>query len=415
MSSFEFAANLFKVGLDRNFSFPGAPTLVPDNGNSYDVNVYSEYPWTVSDDARNYIPKILLTEYKLTRASELNALLRKTAGATQNTEIAPIAAALLTVGASDLFLTRQLAGGASSLKQDKVNGKIISMGQETVEDDDILTGIGDSKDTSLAPYRGLYTTEKTGWGYILPYLGAGNMTDINNTFAEADFTNRFTPGLKAGLDFVGVKQKSVLEDAKGVLNLPIANVAGALLAEAPISFTKTSKESIKVEFYLLNTVNPEDIRKNYEFCYLFTYQNLPNRRAINILDSPPLYRATIIGYKTLPVCYIDGLKIENVGAVRLIDIGPTTDKNKADNSVLRNPTNSNNNTVKMIPEAYKISFTLQSAFMNSQNMFVFAANPQGVVTTSIKLPAKGVVRGDEANGDFNPRNSALQPGSSGVI
>ena len=73
MSSFTFEANLFRVGPDRNLSFPGAPTLVPDNGNNYDVNVYSEYPWTVSDDARNYIPKLLLTEYKLTYASELNA------------------------------------------------------------------------------------------------------------------------------------------------------------------------------------------------------------------------------------------------------------------------------------------------------------------------------------------------------
>jgi hypothetical protein len=40
----------------------------------------------------------------------------------------------------------------------------------------------------------------------------------------------------------------------------------------------------------------------------------------------------------------------------------------------------------MIPEAYKISFTLQSVFMNSQNMFVFAANPQGLVTTNVAPP-----------------------------
>ena len=137
-------------------------------------------------------------------------------------------------------------------------------------------------------------------------------------------------------------------------------------------------------FYLLNTIKPEDIRKNYEFCYLLTYQNLPNRRAINVLDSPPLYRATIIGYKTLPVCYMNELKIENVGAVRLIDIGETSVKNKASNSVLRGA-EANSNTVKMIPEAYKISFTLQSVFMNSQNMFVFAANPEGIITTSVSV------------------------------
>ena len=104
-----------------------------------------------------------------------------------------------------------------------------------------------------------------------------------------------------------------------------------------------------------------------------------------MLDAPPLYRATVIGYKTLPVCYIEDLKIENVGAVRLIDIGPTTDKNNAANSVLRGA-EANSDTVKMIPEAYKISFILKSAFMNSQNIFVFAANPQGIVTTSVVPP-----------------------------
>ena len=78
------------------------------------------------------------------------------------------------------------------------------------------------------------------------------------------------------------------------------------------------------------------------------------------------------------------LKIENVGAVRLIDIGETSVKNKASNSVLRGA-EANSNTVKMIPEAYKISFTLQSVFMNSQNMFVFAANPEGIITTSVSV------------------------------
>ena len=147
-------------------------------------------------------------------------------------------------------------------------------------------------------------------------------------------------------------------------------------------------ENIAVEFYLLNTIKPEDIRKNYEFCYLLTYQNLPNRRSINVLDSPPLYRAKVDGYKTLPVCYINDLKIENVGAVRLVDIGKTSNIQPS-NSVLRGVgygADTNSTTVRMIPEAYKISFTLQSVFMNSQNMFVFAANPQGIVTTSVVPP-----------------------------
>ena len=351
MSSFTFEANLFRVGEFKDPNYPGAPVLVPKYGNSYDVNVYSEYPWTVSDDARNYIPKLLLTEYKLTYASELNAFNQSIKGFFGNIFVA--------TGAG--------LGGFD-------NQRVIA------KNDDMLTGIGDDFDSSLTPYRGLYTTEKTGWGYVLPYLGAGNMIDINNTLDPGDFAKRL--GGEAAMNAIGLKGPSVTEALSKAKNFTVAAAAGALTAETPLSFTKTSIENIKVEFYLLNTIKPEDIRKNYEFCYLFTYQNLPNRRAINILDSPPLYRATVIGYKTLPVCYIKDIKIENVGAVRLIDIGSTSNTNEAFNSVLRN-TEANSSTVKMIPEAYKISFNLQSAFMNSQNMFVFAANPQGVVTTAM--------------------------------
>ena len=358
MSSFTFEANLFRVGEDFRPNYPGAPVLVPKYGNSYDVNVYSEYPWTVSDDARNYIPKLLLTEYKLTYASELNAFQRSIKGFFQNLFVTTGAAAANATGGSVGFNNRRVIA----------------------ENDDMLTGIGDDSDSSLTPYRGLYTAEKTGWGYVLPYLGAGNMIDINNTFEPSDAAKRL--GITSAFDALGLKGASITEAGGKLSTISIGAVAGALTAETPLSFTKTSTENIKVEFYLLNTIKPEDIRKNYEFCYLFTYQNLPNRRAINILDSPPLYRATVIGYKTLPVCYIKDIKIENVGAVRLIDIGSTSNTKEAFNSVLRN-TEANSSTVKMIPEAYKISFSLQSAFVNSQNMFVFAANPQGVVTTAM--------------------------------
>lgn len=381
MSSLTFKANLFKVGANKNSSFPGAPTLVPDGGDSYDVNVYTEYSWTVSDDARNYIPKILLTEYKLEYASELNAFNKMIAGTVENAVFAAAAGAAV-------------AGLSKPSNPDEVNIKSKLIRGETEAENDMLNGIGDPNEDSLKPYKDLYTTKKTGWGYILPYLGAGNMTDIKNDFTQADYNARFVAPLgplaaaltpdKTPSGAIKKGSKSILATLPAASNILVAGAAGAIKAEVPLSFTGTSTENIKVEFYLLNTIKPEDIRKNYEFCYLLTYQNLPNRRAINVLDSPPLYRATIIGYKTLPVCYMNELKIENVGAVRLIDIGETSVKNEASNSVLRGA-EANSNTVKMIPEAYKISFTLQSVFMNSQNMFVFAANPEGIITTSVSV------------------------------
>ena len=393
MSNFNFQANLFQVlTLGEKEEYTGAPVLIPaSNGGNYDVNVHGEYSWTVSDDARNYIPKILLTEYKLEYASELNAFKQLITGAGQNINFAADALRKTEIGNTiDQALGFKITIGPTALNAAETS---LSEGNKLDQNqfrtgDDMFDGVGNKDDKSLQPYRGLYTTKKTGWGYVLPYLGAGNMTDITNTFTQADLMGRFaTPVAKyaAGLeDKTGDNKtsKSFLAGLPAVTNVLIGGAAGAIRAEIPQSFTGTSTENIKVVFYLLNTIKPEDIRKNYEFCYLLTYQNLPNRRSINVLDSPPLYRATVVGYKTLPICYMNDLKIENVGAVRLVDIGQTSDKNEATNSVLRGA-ESNSNTVKMIPEAYKISFTLQSVFMNSQNMFVFAASPDGLVTTSV--------------------------------
>ena len=415
MSSFNFQANLFRQGEDRNKNHPGAPTLVPKDGDSYDVDVYGEYSWTVSDDARNYIPKILLTEYKLEYASELNALQQLIKGVGDNITFASAAlgettagrigssifAAVTTAVTTDIASGRLRIPGQDDLIQ-QANETLAENGITSFLGSDMLADIGNYDDNSLKPYRGLYSTKKTGWGYVLPYLGAGNMTDITNTFAQADFVGRFFEPFKKLADSAtdttaqtNLTKKSLIAGGLAASNVLVGGAPGAIRAEVPQSFTGTSTENIKVVFYLLNTINAEDIRKNYEFCYLLTYQNLPNRRSINVLDSPPLYRATVVGYKTLPVCYMNDLKIENVGAVRLVDIGQTSVRNGASNSVIRDAAASrdavfNSNVVKMIPEAYKISFTLQSVFMNSQNMFVFAASPEGLVTTSTAIAGQSV-------------------------
>ena len=408
MSNFNFQANLFQVGKDKNKNLPGAPTLVPYGGDSYDVNVHGEYSWTVSDDARSYIPKITLTEYKLEYASELNAFKQLITGMVQNINFATEALQNTEIGTiiNNAFHYDAARGRLNPTNPANIDavGTSLSKGNKLDENqfgsgDDMFDGVGNKDDKSLGPYRGLYTTIRTGWGYVLPYLGAGNMTDITNTFSIADFKARFlTPGAELAknlADDTVTKQTSkfAFGGFANATNILVGATPGAIRAEIPQSFTGTSTENIKVVFYLLNTIKPEDIRKNYEFCYLLTYQNLPNRRSINVLDSPPLYRAKVDGYKTLPVCYINDLKIENVGAVRLVDIGKTSNIQPS-NSVLRGVgygADTNSTTVRMIPEAYKISFTLQSVFMNSQNMFVFAANPQGIVTTSVVTSTSPVI------------------------
>jgi hypothetical protein len=107
---------------------------------------------------------------------------------------------------------------------------------------------------------------------------------------------------------------------------------------------------------------------------LLTYQNLANRKGINLLDPPCLYSATIAGYKQLPICWVTNFQVTNVGTTRLIDI--TT--GEIDERGAVSP------YIKMIPEAYRISFTLQSSLKNARNIFQFVEDP------SYKVSVRGV-------------------------
>ena len=158
----------------------------------------------------------------------------------------------------------------------------------------------------------------------------------------------------------------------------VGATGGAMINETPQAYKgPADTDSITVKFQLYNTVDYTDIKKNWEFCYLFSYQNLPNRKGINLLDPPCLYKVTIPGYRQFPMCMVTSLKITNLGSVRLIDIVAdtlATESNRGPN-------------IKLIPEAYDIEITFKHAFYSSRNLFAFAENPDGVVSVTT-TPAK---------------------------
>ena len=122
-------------------------------------------------------------------------------------------------------------------------------------------------------------------------------------------------------------------------------------------------DEINITFYLYNTESVEDIQKNWNFLYNLTYQNLPNRRSINLLDPPCVYEVEIPGYKKFPVAAITKLKITNEGTTRLFDIKKGR---------MPDPNTSTGKDVKMIPEAYKVTMTIKSLFMNTRNLFYYS-------------------------------------------
>lgn len=397
----------------------GAPILIPGPGTKGSgVNIHQDYPWTLSTrTARNYVPKLMLTEYKLVLSSEVAGMLYALRGAEDNVNVIArqtgenvanlTGAGLNTIG---LSRTGQTVGAG-------VN-KLLSLIGSAIEKESKQSGVSTTpaaaQEAALAAarrqeltssisgqgldvYKGLYAIEPTGWNYVMPYLGSANMMSPNNQWGKGtQIREAVVQGVKGIQDLVagseGAKPapgSSPVTKKTGpdifTMLMGAYNVAGAastiglavggglVASEEPQSFTGTGSDSIECSFYLYNTQELADIRRNWEFCFLFTYQNLANRKGINLLDPPCLYRALIPGYKQLPICWVSGLSIVNVGATKLVDI--TTG----------NPVNSSEKAganIKMIPEAYKITFTLESALKNARNIFQFAADPSGVVSVS---------------------------------
>jgi hypothetical protein len=72
------------------------------------------------------------------------------------------------------------------------------------------------------------------------------------------------------------------------------------------------------------------------------------------------------------MCWVEDLKITNLGSIRLIDIVEDT----LATSESRGP------NIKLIPEAYDVEIKFKHAFYSSRNLFAYAENPDGVVSVT---------------------------------
>ena len=418
----------YQPDLYRSVASPdglGAKVLIPNgtdtqgktnvsNGNTQNtsidstattVDIHKNYSWTLSPlAARQYVPVIEITEYKQVLSSELVALAYELRGNIDNVRVA----------AATLPTTLRAAGGIAGTTVNQIAGSVIATAAIFGIGNGGGTGVGDfvdsvlnstkneaaqeskkdsiqSKDSSLDPYIGLYAIEPTNWAYRMPYFHKDNFAQSNAWGAPdgqvmSNLNAAFSGGGKAskGGDAESSDSNSSESDkiggGMGLLSrlaafsrAAVAATGGKMVSESALAYSgPTDRDTITVKFQLYNTINFTDIKKNWEFCYLFSYQNLPNRKGINLLDPPCLYKVTIPGYRQFPMCMVTALKITNLGSVRLIDIVAdtlATESNRGPN-------------IKLIPEAYDIEITFKHAFNSSRNLFAFAENPDGVVSVT---------------------------------
>jgi hypothetical protein len=393
----------------------GSFILTPKNSNG-NIDIHNEFDWTLTPrEGRQHIPKAILTEYRQTQSSELRGWLYSTRGKISDFAIAG------NIGAEPTKVFFQQAGATvKEVTNNATNQTVLTIAStaeksfnvaaetaKSVQNTDFQKGIPDWAKNALSPYTGLYAVEPTKFSYTLPYYASTNMMGINNTWgvagtgiqdAVAETVNgvgemfgskssssigNASPSksaLGSALDFVTKLTVGAAKTANAASKIALNAGAGAYgsnVSEAPKAYKGSdANETVEIDFYLYNTIDQLDnlknsIKRNWEFCYLITYQNLPDRKGINYLDAPVLYKVEIPGYKQLPLAYLSSISITNIGNVRLIDIETGEIAPQASGA-----------SIKMIPEAYHIKFTLTSVLTNTRNLFLFNADPgQGINVT----------------------------------
>lgn len=324
-------------GSEQNLRF-GAPRLIPKIKSG--INVTADYPWTTLPKSnRRNVPSIELREYRLTSSTLIQSFIQQARSAVD------------AVGGT----------GANVVKGSKNGLNIIGF---NITDEDINrwlnTTINVADYAFLDPYKHLYPVTPTGWQYTFPFL-TGQSSKTGNDWGTKDSSEVSTGGSGGG----GALRQTKVD---GVSQGKIGNVLNALEIAGTISkignifepgsytesikhYTPSEGESYRVTFTLNNTLQFSDVQRNWELCFVLTYQNRANRRSVSLLDPPVIYNVTIPGVNQFLYAFISNLEISNLGTSRYVDLGIGT---------------------KLIPEAYQISFDIKSLLTPTQNLLLYA-------------------------------------------
>lgn len=133
---------------------------------------------------------------------------------------------------------------------------------------------------------------------------------------------------------------------------------GDPVIDKPLLWTTSQPRNFVVSFPLFNTdifgdVNAEKtLIRNWELCYLLTYQNLYNKKNLYKGLPPVFYEITVPGIHYTKAGYVNDLKILNLGNTRLIELPIGSEGEKQ-------PVN--------MPDAYIVTMSLIDFFMPSKN------------------------------------------------
>ena len=318
--------NLYSFG-STNCQNGGAPKLVPaggggissgssnyiaqSSGNSSVIDVVNNFQWTTSPpglQSRQEVPGIELREkrlmvnslisaaayYLMSGTSSLNNILSQANGAGLSNIINGLGNSVNSIlqnpGVSNL------GSGLTNFLQNTLTSSSLGYSVNNSGVNNFLaTGQASGLNSQyLEPYEGLYITEDTGFTYWLPYF-TDTLQEFVNEFTDQDATFNENTYLGRGVSMVRGA-------AEALARFSYFMEPGVYIERPKFYSFAGSGDSVVINFPLVNTgwSTYQDVRKNWQFVFLITYQNRPNRRSRELIDPPSLYEVNIPGVKYLP-------------------------------------------------------------------------------------------------------------------
>jgi hypothetical protein len=377
-----------------NCDNPGAPKLVPAssftsiaNGNnniSLDallmfqsglIDVVNNFQWSNSPPnlaARVEVPGITLREKKLRTNAIISAAFYYLASASSSLgtlkarldKLAPGLSNLIGSAGSSVINSAAITNATAVIEQSLLNSAaLLTTGNSDIRD--ILSrDIEGLNSEYLRSYEGLYITEDTKFTYYLPYF-TDQVNLVNNSFDESDAT------FNAGTNYSKGVEK-IRAAAEALARFANFSEPGIYIERPKFYSFPSTGDTIQVKFPLINTGHStyDDVRRNWQFVFLITYQNRPNRRSRELIDPACIYEVSIPGVKYMPYAYMENIKIDFLGSRRQMEIEVPTETGKSTISTI-------------IPEAYSIDLTLRGLVGESQNFLAaMLQDKQNIVSVS---------------------------------
>lgn len=349
--------------INRGNDTPGAEKISERTPRpSVHVNVRDEHHWTESPiTSRREVPVLSLKENKIMTNVALNQMLNMVSNAAG----AAGEAAKSVNKLFDMFQSKSLDDTANS---DENKNK---MTEEQMKSE-ISTGLAGAVTPDLIestnyfdpmnPYSLLYTTQPTGFKYSIPYMEntyVQNAGGFGDTGAGGTISNI--------LQNLGETATNFLQE----LNMN-KTVAPGRMIEKPKGFTFDGREkSYTVSFPLFNTKSYAELIRNWQFLFLLSYQNSPNRVNRDLIDPPCIYEASISGVWYSKYAALTNLTVDFVGARREMMLPVQVIDHSPDSGNQQTATGAwiprKRKTLAVIPDAYQVTLTFTELFAETQN------------------------------------------------